>query len=262
MGGGAFGKEEDSGAAGKEVGVECVGGNGAIFANFFGDLAVFFCELGDSFGEGLVLFEELLFFVFGGAQGGFGEAGTFFGATSDEIGGGNLGSKGGGFGFKFFLGLAEGGGFGAGGFKGGASPFCLEACLLGEAEGFLFFFLEAFGEFGGASAGLIEDGGAGGGFGLSGGKVAGEFFAVGAFFFEGEAKGGNDVFPGGGGLASEGERGGREFVLIPTGEGEEIEEEEIAKNEEEGFIHGESVGGRGLAGSQFRIFAGEAGGAV
>jgi len=114
----------------------------------------------------------------------------------------------------------------------------------------LFFFLEAFGEFGGASAGLIEDGGTGGGFGLSGGKVAGEFFAVGAFFFEGEAKGGNDVFPGGGGLAGERERGGREFVLIPTSEGEEIEEEEIAKNEEEGFIHGESVGGRGLAGSQ------------
>ena len=126
----------------------------------------------------------------------------------------------------------------------------------------MFFFLEAFGEFGGASAGLIEDGGTGGGFGLSGGKVAGEFFAVGAFFFEGEAKGGNDVFPGGGGLAGERERGGREFVLIPTSEGEEIEEEEIAKNEEEGFIHGESVGGRGLAGSQFMIFAGEAGGVV
>ena len=250
MGGGAFGKEEDSGAAGKEVGVECVGGDGAIFANFLGDLAVFFCELGDSFGEGLVLFEELLFFVFGGAQGGFGEAGTFFGATSDEIGGGDLGSKGGGFGFEFFLGLAEGGGFGAGGFKGGASAFCLEACLLGEAEGFLFFFLEAFGEFGGASAGLIEDGGAGGGFGLSGGKVAGEFFAVGAFFFEGEAEGGDDVFAGGGGLAGEGERGRRDFVLIPTGEGEEIEEEEIAEDEEEGFIHGESVGGRGLAGSR------------
>jgi len=57
-------------------------------------------------------------------------------------------------------------------------------------------------------------------------------------------------------------RGGREFVLIPTGEGEEIEEQEIAKNEEESFIHGESVGGRGLAGSQFIIFAGEAGGGV
>ena len=201
MGGGAFGKEEDSGAAGKEVGVECVGGNGAIFANFLGDLAVFFCELGDSFGEGLVLFEELLFFVFGGAQGGFGEAGTFFGATSDEIGGGNLGAKGGGFGFEFFFGLAKGGGFAAGGFECGAGAFCFEACLLGEAEGFLFFFLEAFGEFGGASAGLIEDGGAGGGFGLSGGKVAGEFFAVGAFFFESEAEGGDDVFAGGGGLA-------------------------------------------------------------
>ena len=237
MGGGAFGKKEDSGAAGKEVGVERVGGDGAILANFLCDFAVFFCELGDSFGEGLVLFEELLFFVFGGAQGG-------------------------GFSFEFILGLAEGGGFGACGFEGGAGAFCFEACLLGEAEGFLFFFLEAFGEFGGASACLIENVGTGGGLGLGGGKVAGEFFAVGAFFFEGEAKGGNDVFPGGGGLASEGERGGREFVLIPTGEGEEIEEEEIAKNEEEGFIHGESVGGRGLAGSQFRIFAGEAGGAV
>jgi hypothetical protein len=88
----------------------------------------------------------------------------------------------------------------------------------------LFLFLEAFGEFGGASAGLIEDGGASGGFGLSGGKVAGEFFAVGAFFFEGEAKGGNNVFAGGGGLAGEWERGWREFVFIPAGEGEEIEE--------------------------------------
>ena len=250
MGGGAFGKKKDGGATGKEVGVECVGGDGAIFTDFLSDLAAFFGELGDSFREGLVLFEELLFFVLCGTQSGFGEAGTFFGATSDEIGGGNLGSKGGGFGFKFFLGLAEGGGFGAGGFKGGASPFCLEACLLGEAEGFLFFFLEAFGEFGGASAGLIEDGGAGGGFGLSGGKVAGEFFAVGAFFFEGEAEGGDDVFAGGGGLVGEGERGWREFVFIPAGEGEEIEEEEIAEDEEKGFIHGESVGGRGLAGSR------------
>jgi len=51
-------------------------------------------------------------------------------------------------------------------------------------------------------------------------------------------------------LAGEGERGGREFIFIPTGEGEEIEEQEIAKNEEEGFIHDESVGGRGLAGSR------------
>ena len=59
---------------------------------------------------------------------------------------------------------------------------------------------------------------------MSGGKVAGEFFAVGAFFFEGEAEGGDDVFAGGGGLAGEGERGGREFVFIPAGEGEEIEE--------------------------------------
>ena len=250
MGGGAFGKEEDSGAAGKEVGVECVGGDGAIFANFLGDLAVFFCELGDSFGEGLVLLEEFLFFVFGGAQGGFGEAGTFFGATSDEIGGSDLGSQGGGFCFEFFLGLAEGGGFGASGFEGSAGAFGLEACLLGKADGFLLCFLEAFGEFGGASAGLIEDGGAGGGLGLSGGKVAGEFFAVGAFFFEGEAEGGDDVFAGGGGLAGEGERGGREFVFIPAGKGEEIEEQEIAKNEEEGFIHGGSVGGRGLAGSR------------
>ena len=50
MGGGAFGKKEDSGAAGKEVGVECVGGDGAILANFLCDFAVFFCELGDSFG--------------------------------------------------------------------------------------------------------------------------------------------------------------------------------------------------------------------
>jgi hypothetical protein len=230
LGGRAFGKEEDSSAAGKEVGVECVGGDGAIFTDFLSDLAVFFCELGDSLGEGLVLFEEFLFFFFGGAQGGLGEAGSFFGTTSDEISGGDLGSQGGGFGFKFLLGLAEGGGFGPGGFKGSAGAFCFEACLLGDTEGFLFFFLEAFGEFGGASAGLIEDGGAGGGFGLSGGQVAGEFFAVGAFFLEGEAKGGNDVFAGGGGLAGEGERGGREFVLIPTGEGEEIEEEEIAKN--------------------------------
>ena len=250
MGGGASGKKKDGGATGKEVGVECVGGDGAIFTDFLSDLAAFFCELGDSFREGLVLFEELLFFVFGGAQGGFGEAGTFFGATSDEIGGGNLGSKGGGFGFEFFLGLAKGDGFGASGFEGGAGAFCFEACLLGEAEGFLFFFLEAFGEFGGASAGLIEDGGAGGGFGLSGGKVACEFFAVGAFFFEGEAEGGDDVFAGGGGLAGEGERGWREFVFIPAGEGEEIEEEEIAEDEEKGFIHGESVGGRGLAGSR------------
>jgi len=198
----------------------------------------------------LVLFEEFLFFFFGGAQGGLGEAGTLFGATSDEISGGDLGSEGGGFGFKFLLGLAEGGGFAAGGFEGGAGTFCFEACLLGEAEGFLFFFLEAFGEFGGASAGLIEDGGTGSGFGLSGGKVAGEFFAVGAFFFEGEAESGDDVFAGGGGLAGEGKRGRREFVFIPAGEGEEIEEEEIAEDEEEGFIHGESVGGRGLAGSR------------
>ncbi len=250
MGGGAFGKEEDSGAAGKEVGVECVGGDGAIFTDFLSDLAIFFCELGDSFGEGLILFEELLFFVFCGTQGGFGEAGTLFGATSDEVSGGDLGSQSGGFGFEFFLSLAEGVGFGASGFKGGAGTFCFEACLLGEAEGFLFFFLEAFGEFGGASAGLIEDGGASGGFGLSGGKVAGEFFAVGAFFFEGEAEGGDDVFAGGGGLAGEGKRGRREFVFIPAGEGEEIEEEEIAEDEEEGFIHGGSVGGRGLAGSR------------
>ena len=262
MGGRAFGKKEDSGAAGKEVGVECVGGDGTIFADLFSNLAVFFCELGDSLGEGLVLFEELLFFVFGGAQGGFGETGTFFGATSDEIGGGDLGSQGGGFGFEFLLGLAEGSGFAAGGFKGGAGALCFEACLLGEAKGFLFFFLEAFGEFGGASACLVEDGGAGGGFGLSGSKVAGEFFAVGTFFFEGEAEGGDDVFAGGGGLAGEGERGWREFVFIPAGEGEEIEEEEIAEDEEEGFIHGGSVGGRGLAGSRVMIFAGEARGAV
>ena len=147
------------------------------------------------------MFEKFLFFVFGAAQGGLGEAGTLFGATSEEIGRGDLGSQGGGFGFKFFLSLAEGVGFGASGFKGGAGTFCFEACLLGEAEGFLFFFLEAFGEFGGASACLIEDGGPGGGFGLSGGKVAGEFFAVGAFFFESEAEGGDDVFAGGGGLA-------------------------------------------------------------
>ena len=224
MGGRAFGKKEDSGAAGKEVGVKCVGGDGTIFADFLSDLAVFFCELGDSFRKGLVLFEELLFFVFGSAQGGFGEAGTFFGATSDEISGGDLGSQGGGFGFKFLLGLAKGGGFEAGGLEGGAGAFCFEACLLGETEGFLFGFLEAFGEFGGASAGLIEDGGAGGGFGLSGGKVAGEFFAVGAFFFEGEAEGGDDVFAGRGGLAGEGKRGRREFVFIPAGEREEIEE--------------------------------------
>ena len=217
MGGGAFGKKEDSGAAGKEVGVERVGGDGAILANFLCDFAVFFCELGDSFGEGLVLFEEFLFFVFGGAQCGFGEPGTFFGATSDEIGGGDLGSQGGGFSFEFILGLAEGGGFGACGFEGGAGAFCFEACLLGEAEGFLFFFLEAFGEFGGASACLIENVGTGGGLGLGGGKVAGEFFAVGAFFFEGEAKGGNDVFPGGGGLASEGERGGEGVRSYPNG---------------------------------------------
>ena len=51
-------------------------------------------------------------------------------------------------------------------------------------------------------------------------------------------------------MAGEGERGRRDFVLIPTGEGEEIEEEKIAEDEEEGFIHGESVGGRGLAGSR------------
>ncbi len=97
---------------------------------------------------------------------------------------------------------------------------------------------------------------------MSGSKVAGEFFAVGAFFFEGEAEGGDDVFTGGGGLAGEGKRGGREFIFIPAVKGEEIEEQEIAKDEEEGFIHGGSVGGRGLAGSRVMIFAGEARGAV
>jgi len=40
------------------------------------------------------------------------------------------------------------------------------------------------------------------------------------------------------------------LVFIPSGEREAVEKEEIAKNEEEGFIHGESVGGRGLAGSR------------
>ncbi len=63
-------------------------------------------------------------------------------------------------------------------------------------------------------------------------------------------------------MAGQGERGWREFVFIPAGEGEEIEEEEITEDEKEGFIHGGSVGGRGLASSQFMIFAGEAGGAV
>jgi hypothetical protein len=42
-------------------------------------------------------------------------------------------------------------------------------------------------------------------------------------------------------------RGGK-LVFIPSGESEKVEKEEIAKNEEESFIHGTKSGGRGLKG--------------
>ncbi|NBR97262.1 MAG: hypothetical protein EBT48_06640 [Verrucomicrobia bacterium] len=45
-----------------------------------------------------------------------------------------------------------------------------------------------------------------------------------------------------------------EFVFIPSCESEKVEKEEIAKNEEEGFIHGTRSGGRGLKWQKLVLF--------
>ena len=50
-----------------------------------------------------------------------------------------------------------------------------------------------------------------------------------------------------------GGRGGK-LVFIPSGESEKVEKEEIAKNEEEGFIHGTRSGGRGLKWQKLVLF--------
>lgn len=50
--------------------------------------------------------------------------------------------------------------------------------------------------------------------------------------------------------------GGREFVFIPAGEGQKVEEEEIAENEEEGLIHQSGCVGQSLTVRGLLLFGG------
>ena len=115
--------------------------------------------------------------------------------------------------------------------------FGLDLGLLGEAGGLLLRFLQPLGKFGGAGAGLIEHGGPGAGLVPGGGEVLGEFFAVGLFLFQTEAEGGDHVILGGSDAGGDG-GGGRRLGFVPAGEGEEVEEEKVAEDEEKGLVHG------------------------
>jgi hypothetical protein len=100
---------------------------------------------------------------------------------------------------------------------------------------------------------LVKNGGTSPGFVPSRGEVKSEFFSIGFFFLEGESESGNNILAGGSGLLSGRGRGGK-LVFIPSGESEKVEKEEIAKNEEESFIHGTKNGGRGLKGKELVFF--------
>jgi hypothetical protein len=100
---------------------------------------------------------------------------------------------------------------------------------------------------------LVKNGGTSSGFVPSCGKVESEFFSICFFFLEGESEGGDHILACGGGLLSGRGRSGK-FVFIPSGESEKVEKEEIAKNEEEGFIHGTRSGGQGLKGQDLVFF--------
>jgi hypothetical protein len=94
---------------------------------------------------------------------------------------------------------------------------------------------------------LVKNGGTSFGFVPSRGEVESEFFSIGFFFLQSESEGGDNILTCGSGLLSGRGRGGK-LVFIPSGESEKVEKEEIAKNEEESFIHGTKSGGRGLKG--------------
>jgi hypothetical protein len=100
---------------------------------------------------------------------------------------------------------------------------------------------------------LVENGGPSLGFIPSRGEVEREFFSIAFFFLEGESEGCDNILARGGGLLSSGGRSGK-FVFIPSGESEKVKEEKIAKNEEEGFVHGAKSGGRGLKGQELVLF--------
>jgi len=100
---------------------------------------------------------------------------------------------------------------------------------------------------------LVKNGGTSFGFVPSRGEVEGEFFSICFFFLECESEGGDNILACGGGLLSGRGRSGK-LVFIPSGESEKVEKEEIAKNEEEGFIHGTKRGGRGLKGQDLIFF--------
>jgi hypothetical protein len=100
---------------------------------------------------------------------------------------------------------------------------------------------------------LVKNGGTSSGFVPSRGKVESEFFSICFFFLECESEGGDHILACGGGLLSGRGRSG-EFVFIPSCESEKVEKKEIAKNEEEGFIHGTRSGGRGLKWQKLVLF--------
>jgi hypothetical protein len=100
---------------------------------------------------------------------------------------------------------------------------------------------------------LVENGGPSLGFIPSRGEVEREFFSIAFFFLEGESEGCDNILACGGGLLSGRGRSGK-LVFIPSGESEKVEKEKIAKNEEEGFIHGTKSGGRGLKGQDLVFF--------
>jgi hypothetical protein len=100
---------------------------------------------------------------------------------------------------------------------------------------------------------LVKNGGTSFGFVPSRGEIECEFFSIGFFFFESESEGGDNILACRGGLLSGRGRSGK-LVFIPSGESEKVEKEEIAKNEEEGFIHGTKRGGRCLEGQELVFF--------
>jgi hypothetical protein len=100
---------------------------------------------------------------------------------------------------------------------------------------------------------LVKNGGTSFGFVPSRGEIESEFFSIGFFFLEGEPEGGDNILACGSGLLSGRGRSGK-FIFIPSGESEKVEKEEIAKNEEEGFIHGTKRGERGLKGQELVLF--------
>jgi hypothetical protein len=100
---------------------------------------------------------------------------------------------------------------------------------------------------------LVENGGPSLGFVPSRGEIESEFFSIGFFLLECESEGGDHILACGGGLLSGRGRSGK-LVFIPSGESEKVEKEKIAKNEEEGFVHGTKSGERGLKGQELVFF--------